>query len=315
MNSGAWRPQPPRRDEGAIPPERDCDVVLAIANRRIAITLVPASREFPGHSDFRAFVAPPGGADARLCLRGISVEELSPSWQGDARLKGEPWVGRPILGCRTVERRYSGRGSDEVVVPHVALVDFFRPSSWDLESLSLCLGEPMRHVPGRISCLLGSHLAATGGLLLHGAGMLIDGAAAAVIGPSGAGKTTAAHLIGADHLLSDDAIAVTDVNAQPWLHATPLGRESDGPGRAPLRALFFPKKQAGFALRPMSKREALLRAAEEQADTFAGVFLPSMRGLAIRNLARLLHKVPAYELGFSLDGIDREAIRRVLTGS
>ena len=38
-------------------------------------------------------------------------------------------------------------------------------------------------------------------------------------------------------------------------------------------------------------------------------------GMSIRNLGRLFRKVPAYELGFSLDGIDREAIRRVLTGS
>jgi hypothetical protein len=38
-------------------------------------------------------------------------------------------------------------------------------------------------------------------------------------------------------------------------------------------------------------------------------------GMAIRNLGRLFRKVPAYELGFSLDGIDREAIRRVLSGS
>jgi hypothetical protein len=38
-------------------------------------------------------------------------------------------------------------------------------------------------------------------------------------------------------------------------------------------------------------------------------------GMAIRNLGRLFHKVPAYELGFSLDGIDREAIRRVLSRS
>jgi hypothetical protein len=29
----------------------------------------------------------------------------------------------------------------------------------------------------------------------------------------------------------------------------------------------------------------------------------------------LTKEVPVYELGFSLDGIDREAIRRVLTGS
>ena len=289
--------------------------MLAIANRRIAITFAPASCEFPGRSEYCSFVDAPGGADAWLCLHAISIAELSPSWQADSRIKGEPFVDRPILSCPTVERRYARREADEVVVSYAGVVDFFRPSTRDLESFALGSGRLVRHLKGRLSYLLGPLLAADDGLLLHGSGVLIDGAAAAIIGPSGAGKTTAAHLIRADHLLSDDAIAVTDVDAQPWLHATPLGRESDGPGRAPLRALFFLRKQAGFALRLMSRREALVRAVEEQADTLAGVFLPSMRGMAIRNLGRLLHKVPAYELGFSLDGIDREAIRRVLSGS
>jgi hypothetical protein len=163
-------------------------------------------------------------------------------------------------------------------------------------------------------CLLSSLLAATQGLLLHGSGFVIDGVAAAVIGPSEAGKTTAARLVQGDRLLSDDVVAVTDLDGQPQLHATPFGRESDGVGSAPLRAIFFPRKQSGFSLQPLTAREALIRGAAEQADTFQGVFAP-YDGMSIRNLGRLLHKVPAYELGFSLDGIDREAIRRVLSGS
>jgi hypothetical protein len=81
-----------------------------------------------------------------------------------------------------------------------------------------------------------------------------------------------------------------------------------------LRAIFFPHKQAAFSLQPLTARQALIRSAAEQADTFQALFAP-YDGMAIRNLARLFRKVPAYELGFSLDGIDRDAIRRVLSGA
>jgi len=81
-----------------------------------------------------------------------------------------------------------------------------------------------------------------------------------------------------------------------------------------LRAIFFPRKQAAFSLQPLTARQALIRSATEQADTLQGLFHP-YGGMAIRNLGRLFRKVPAYELGFSLDGIDREAVRRVLSGS
>jgi hypothetical protein len=285
-----------------------------VADRRIAIALSPTDRAFPGRTEYRPFVAAPGEAHARLCLCGISPAELPPSWQADAGMKGELFVGRPILSCPTVERRYDLREANEVVVPYAGVVDFFRPSTRDLESYTLGSGGLVRHLHGRLLCLLGSILASEGGLLLHGSGVLIDGAGAAVIGPSGAGKTTAAHLLRPDCLLSDDAIAVTDVDAQPQLHATPLGRESDGPGSAPLRAILFPRKQSGFSLQPLTSRQALIRSTAEQADKFQCLSNP-YGGMSIRNLARLFRKVPAYELGFSLDGIDRDAIRRVLSRS
>jgi hypothetical protein len=171
-----------------------------------------------------------------------------------------------------------------------------------------------QYLRSRLFVLLGSVLAARGGVLLHASGFVLDGAAAAVVGPSKAGKTTAARLVQGDRLLSDDVVAVTDLDGEPQLHATPLGRESDGVGSAPLRAIFFPRKQATFSLQRLTARQALIRSAAEQADTFQGLFAP-YGGMAIRNLACLFRKVPAYELGFSLDGMDRESIRRVLSKS
>jgi hypothetical protein len=182
-----------------------------------------------------------------------------------------------------------------------------------MESFVLQSADEIQHLRGRLFRLLGCLLCAHDGLLLHGSGFVLDGVAAAVIGPCEAGKTTAARLVRGDRLLSDDEVAVTGLDGEPELHSTPFGRESDGAASAPLRAVFFPKKQPWFSLQPVTARQALVRSAAEQADKFQSLFVP-FSGMAIRNLARLFRKVPAYELGFSLDGIDREAIRRVLSG-
>ena len=194
------------------------------------------------------------------------------------------------------------------------VADFVQRSTWTMESFVLESADESQCLRSRLFRLLGSLLSAGDGVMLHGSGFVMDGVAAAVIGPSEAGKTTAARLIRGERLLSDDVVAVTDIDTQPRLHATPLGRETDGVASAPLRAIFFPRKQATFSLQPLTARQALIRSAAEQADTFQGLFAP-YNGMSIRNLGRLFRKVPAYELGFSLDGIDREAIRRVLSRS
>jgi hypothetical protein len=213
-----------------------------------------------------------------------------------------------------VEQRYLAHHVDDVFQYSFMVADFLRRSTWTMESFVFRPVDEVQYLRGRLFRLLGCLLSASDGILLHGSGFVLSGVAAAVIGPSEAGKTTAARLVQGDRLLSDDVVAVTDINTQPRLQATPLGRESDGVGSAPLRAIFFPRKQAAFSLQPLTARQALIRSAAEQSDKLQCIFSP-YGGMAIRNLARLFRKVPAYELGFSLDGIDRDAIRRVLSRS
>jgi hypothetical protein len=262
------------------------------------------------------FVSRDHRVDARLSLVGVARSELDPVWAEAAAPEGETTEESSILACPSVAARYRERKPSELARVDSTTVTFLDPSTWTMECLSFGASDApfaiyWTHI--QLRSLVSSMLAAAGDLLLHGSGFVIDGLAAAVIGPSEAGKTTAARLVNGDRLLSDDMVAVTDVDQQPCLHATPLGRDSDGPGSAPLRAIFFPRKQAAFSLRPLTARDALIRSAREQADTFQSLFQP-YGGMAIRNLARLFRKVPAYELGFSLDGIDRDAIRRVLAG-
>jgi hypothetical protein len=290
------------------------DASLQVACCRLNLRVPSPYRSLLDGPAYLPFVAQPGRSDACLRLVQVDLSELDPAWEEIGERRGEPFAERPIFNCSIVAQRYRLRRDDELLLLGPAMVSFLDPSIWIMECFTFEPSDPVRLARSQLVCLLSSLLAATRGLLLHGSGFVIDGVAAAVIGPSDAGKTTAARLVQGDRLLSDDMVAVTDIDGQPQLHATPFGRESDGIDSAPLRAIFFPRKQATFSLRPLSAREALIRSAAEQADTFQGLFNP-YDGMSIRNLARLFRKVPAYELGFSLDGIDREAIRRVLSGS
>ena len=297
-----------------MPSEAHDDIGLATAGRYLALRLPSACRTVLKSATYRPFLRPATYASARLHLHEVSQHELAPDLASLAAKHGYPFEHFPVMNYPTVAERYLARTSEDLCLPYPTSVHFLRTADWTMESYAFPRLDIAGYVRGRIFCFLGSLLAATDGTLLHGSGFVVDGRAAAVIGPSDAGKTTAAKLVAGDHLLSDDVVAVTDIDGEPHLHATPLGRESDGIASAPLRAIFFPRKHTSFALQPVPARQALLRSAEEQADGFANLF-PPYGGMAIRNLARLFRKVPAYELGFSLDGIDREAIRRVLSGS
>ena len=272
---------------------------MLTAGRRIALTLPEEYERLLNTPLYLPFLSEGTHLDARLILRVV------PDSHPDALC--------PILHCPHVVQRRLSHVAGDLYQPGVTVVDFVQRSTWTMESFVLQSADEVQHLRGRLFRLLGCLLSADDGLLLHGSGFVLSGVAAAVIGPSEAGKTTAARLVQGDRLLSDDVVAVTDINTQPRLHATPLGRESDGVGSAPLRAIFFPRKQAAFSLQPLTARQALIRSAAEQSDKLQCIFSP-YGGMAIRNLGRLFRKVPAYELGFSLDGIDRDAIRRVLSG-
>jgi hypothetical protein len=228
--------------------------------------------------------------DAKIIMRVLSEEEYP----------------------ETIAQRYRASHVNETNRGTAARANFFDPSTCTLDSWGLAPDHPRHMLKGLTALLLGSLAADRGGLLLHGAGFVIDNLAGAFIGLSGAGKSTGARLVRPDRLLSDDVVIASDVAARPVLHATPLGRVSDGPGAAPLTALFLPRKRADFSLTRLTPREALARCTAEQYPVFTSVFKPYIEQ-SFRNLNRLVKTVPCYEMGFSLDAVDRAAIRRVLT--
>jgi hypothetical protein len=149
-------------------------------------------------------------------------------------------------------------------------------------------------------------------VLLHGGGFVIDGMGGVFLGRSGAGKSTAVTLVRPDQLLSDDIVLVTGLGASSRAHASPMGRATGGPGSAQLRALVIVRQSDHFSILRLSEREAIAKTAWAQLDIIAAAF-ESVRSRCFSNLNHLVESVPCYEMGFSLDGVDRDAIRRVLT--
>ncbi|HEY0510698.1 MAG TPA: hypothetical protein VGH73_02260 [Thermoanaerobaculia bacterium] len=160
-------------------------------------------------------------------------------------------------------------------------------------------------------------LLAGGGVMLHSAGVSDGESAWLLLGPSGAGKTTASRLClaaGAD-VLSDDLNAVLlpeDHHARPVVARLPfagdLGDRQGGPGGWPLRALLRLRQGPAGALTPLSPASALgaLVAAAPYVNRD-----PWRREPLLAGLERLALAMPAWELTFSL-GADLWSILRAI---
>ena len=144
----------------------------------------------------------------------------------------------------------------------------------------------------------------TGGAVLHSAAVTDGASAWLLLGPSGAGKTTAAGLCrerGAA-VLSDDLNAVSLAGDASRVVRLPFTGDLGGddcPGELPLRAVLRLVKGNGDRLRPLSPARAL---AGLVAAAPVGNRDPWREPALMDVLERLVRAVPAYELTFSLDG-------------
>ncbi len=149
-------------------------------------------------------------------------------------------------------------------------------------------------------------LLAAGGVLLHSAAVSDGEWAWLLLGPAGAGKTTASRLClaaGAD-VLSDDLNAVLPAPDGPVVARLPftgdlggdLGERQGGPASYPLRAVLRLRQGPAEALAPLSPASALA------ALTAAAPYVnrdPWRREPLLAVLERLARVVPAWELTFT----------------
>jgi hypothetical protein len=154
-------------------------------------------------------------------------------------------------------------------------------------------------------------LLAAGGLLLHSAGVTDGDSAWLLLGPAGAGKTTASRLClaaGAE-VLSDDLNAVIfkpcGEGEAPRVARLPftgdLGERQGSPGEPgsyPLQGVVRLRQGPGVGLVPLSRASAL--AAIMAASPYANRD-PFRREALLGVCERLALAVPAWELTFSLE--------------
>lgn len=153
-----------------------------------------------------------------------------------------------------------------------------------------------------------------GGAVIHSAGVTDGEAAWLLLGPSGAGKTTASRLCldrGAS-VLSDDLNAVHLEDGGARLVKLPftgdLGDRSGGPALLPLRAVLRLVQGMENAARPLTPAAAL--AALVAAAPFVNRD-PFRREALLAVLERLARSVPAWELTFSLGGEVWDILRQL----
>ena len=148
-------------------------------------------------------------------------------------------------------------------------------------------------------------LLAEGGALLHSAGLSDGESAWLLLGPSGAGKTTASRLCLAagGTVLSDDLNAVLFRDGKARLRKLPftgdLGERTGGPESVPLRAVLRLAKGEEEGLRPLSPAAAL--AGLVAAAPFVNRD-PFRREALLGVLERLARAVPAWEVTFAREG-------------
>ena len=141
------------------------------------------------------------------------------------------------------------------------------------------------------------------GLLLHAAGVEMDGAGHVFTGPSGAGKSTVARLAdGRGEVLVDENVVLRLGAAGPELFSTPFWGQSTPPAmirrvnrRVPLAAIYLLIQAPAFELSRLSPAEAVValltteKVATERTES-AGAWLAMAE--------RLIAQVPIYQLAF-----------------
>lgn len=291
---------------------------LDLFDCRLAIQLTGAYGHVLSADRFRGFYAGKARPRAGAGLLTCTILDVKPHTQPTVALSGAKKVlaDYPVFQYDVTRKMVADHGLNEDIIVQKARLAFFYPQKREMTAFACeTSAEKNEQAIHTFLFLSVAFLTAEfGGLLLHAYGLVIDGLAAAIIGPPEAGKSTAGNLMQKDAVLSDDIIGITDIGGRPMAHASPLASSgiTDGPCRAPLAALFFPVKSDQFDVRPIHPRDAFLRYLEEHAD-YVGRMVKSIRILYFKLAHTLFQKVPAYELHFPVDFVDTDRVRDVMS--
>ncbi len=136
--------------------------------------------------------------------------------------------------------------------------------------------------------------------MIHSSAVIAKGSGFLFVGPSEAGKTTAALNSSAHHVLGDEMNLVLPKPAGTMIAGTPFNGtfKTKSPGTAPLRAVFLLKQGPQHRILPIDPAEAAGFLAAEIVPPVGLDQVPDSGTLPImvEQAARLLETVPVYQL-------------------
>ncbi len=108
------------------------------------------------------------------------------------------------------------------------------------------------HIASNFPQLFCAFLPAFSAMPIHCAGVIRNNKAIIFLAPDEGGKTTVMSLAGNVPVLHDDIVIWKTEGRRVVAYATPFGKNTSGPGEAPIRALFLLEQAPSFELIPVS---------------------------------------------------------------
>jgi hypothetical protein len=149
-------------------------------------------------------------------------------------------------------------------------------------------------------------------IILHGSGLIRKNKAYIFLAMDNGGKTT---LIknNSDYgiIINDDQIFFSIKDHLAFAHATPFGRISDGPAKAPIAAFFYINKSQTFMIRKSNYRGLINSFWFDNYETFAS--LPkNLKKKAFNLISDISESVPVFELHADRGNINWDQIDKTV---
>lgn len=195
------------------------------------------------------------------------------------------------------------------VDPALSRPDDLDCSLWGDRRLEMTVGRPKKEpVAAAVGCLIVRALEDNQGLLLHGAGLLRDGAVHVFAGEKGAGKSTIARNASGLECLHEEKVAVRRMDGRWWAYGVPVLDNSGATGTdraAPLAGVYLIEQGAVLRADSIARKQAILSL---PPHVVLPVRDPVARGNLAGTLFRLVDEVPVLRLEFCIDSNVAEVI-------
>lgn len=163
-------------------------------------------------------------------------------------------------------------------------------------------GNGLYPLQGLDNLIFTNWLAGFGDVILHSSGVVVDGKAFCFVGSAGAGKSTLAAYLAANHaaaVLGEDQLVLRYLGGRFWVYGTPwhLNPAMCSPHGAPLEKLFFLERMGKNQVAPCSSPDGVARLLQ---TAFIPYYRPAAVTAILDRLTLLAEGVPFHTLAYRL---------------